>query len=185
MKYIKEFESLSSDGIYSISKIEFWLLKYYDEYNRIKEKESERFVYFIDAKEIRLPDHIEVKTVNEFFLHFYDTLIKVTELHKNENYFKSEMAIYNSIKNTPEEIKKWLVKNERLGADKYFMFSLDYFGDEDEMEKVIHLNVAFLEGKVKNIFIDRNDFKHTIEFTNAFNNTYWDLLEELNLKKLN
>lgn len=74
------------------------------------------------------------------------------------------MAIYKGIKNQSEKVKEWLAKNEHLGAKKYFMFSLDNdYG----------------------ISIDRNDFRYTIEFTNIFNNLYWVLLEELNLKQLN
>ncbi|RYH74440.1 hypothetical protein EVU94_05300 [Flavobacteriaceae bacterium 144Ye] len=162
--YIQELNSLVNGTTYNISKIEWWLLKYQDEYNRIKEEESNRFMYFIDDKWVRLPDYFDARTPNEKFLKIYNTLNEITDLHKHENYFKQEMAIYKGIKNQSEKVKEWLAKNEHLGAKKYFMFSLDNdYG----------------------ISIERNDFRYTIEFTNIFNNLYWVLLEELNLKQLN
>src|SRR5690606_7778884 len=163
-KAVKEFESLPSDGTYSLATIEWWLLKYQDEYNRIKEEESKRFMYLIDGKWVRLPDYLDARTPNEKFLHIYETLNIVTEFHKEEDYFKQQMAIYKRIKNDSQKVKEWLAKNEHLGAEKYFMFSLDYFGEEDEMENEIHLHVTFLEDEGRELFVDRNDFKYTIEF---------------------
>lgn len=184
-KCLEELESLSADGIYSIHKIEWWLLKYADEYEILKEEESKRFMYFIDGKWVRLPEYLDAKTPNEKFLHIYETLNIVTEFHNEEDYFKQQMAIYKSIKNDSEKVREWLAINEHLGADKYFMFSLEYFGEEDEMENEIHLHVTFLEDREREVFVDRNDFKYTIEFTSIFRNLYWDLLDELDLKKLN
>ncbi|MDN3491271.1 hypothetical protein [Winogradskyella bathintestinalis] len=183
--YIQEFESLSLDGIYSLDKIEYWLLKYGEDYKRIKKEESEHFMHFINGKRIRLPNYIQARIPEEKFLHIYKTLNELTEQHEHEEYFKKEMAIYKNIKNNHQKVREWLAKNEYLGADKYLMFSLDYFGEEDEMENEIHLQVTFLKDKERVLFIDRKDFQYTIEFTNTFNNTYWDLLEELKLDKLN
>ncbi|MCB0476312.1 MAG: hypothetical protein KDC69_11595, partial [Flavobacteriaceae bacterium] len=101
---------------------------------------------------------------NEKFLEIYDSLNKITDFHKQENYFKQEKAIYKSLKNDPEKVKGWLAKNEHFGANEYLMFSLENDGG---------------------ISVDRNDFRYTIEFINIFNNLYWGLLEELNLKHLN
>ena len=163
MDYINELYSFS-DGIYSIATIKRWLLKYQVEYENIKEEESKRFMYFIDDNWVRLPDYYDSRTPNERFLKIYDTLNKITDFHKQENYFKQEMAIYKNIKNDHQKVKKWLAKNEHFGAEKYFSFSL---------ENDISIN------------LDREDFKYTLEFIKTFDKTYWNLLEELNLDKLN
>ena len=162
--YIKELESLPSDGTYSLATIEWWLLKYQEEYKRIKEEESKRFMYFIDDNWVRLPDYFDLRTPNERFLKIYDTLNKITDFHKQENYFKQEMAIYKNIKNDHQKVKKWLAKNEHFGAEKYFSFSLE-------------IDIS--------INLDREDFKYTLEFIESFDKTYWNLLEELNLDTLN
>lgn len=161
---IKELESLPSDGTYSLATIKWWLLKYQVEYNRIKEEESKRFMYFIDGKWVRLPDYFDARTPNEKFLKIYNTLNKIRDLHKHENYFKQEMAIYKGIKNQPKKVRGWLAKNEYLGAEKYFMFSLE---------------------NDSGINVDRKDFKYTIQFKEIFDNIYWELLEELEVEKLN
>ena len=160
--YINELYSFS-DGICSIAIIESWLLKYQVEYASIKEEESKRFMYFIDGNWVRLPDYFDSRTPEEKFLHLYDTLETITEFHKEEKYFKQEMAIYKSLKNNPDKVLRWLTKNEHLGANTYFMFSLDDF-----------------EG----VNLDRIDFKFTLEFIETFDSIYWELLEELELDKL-
>ena len=142
---IQELESLSSDGIYCMAKIEWWLLKHYDKYKRIKEEESKRFMYLLDGEWYRLPHYSDARTPNEKFLRDYDILDKVSDYQKEETYFKQEMAIYKDIKDEPEMVKQWLTKNEHLGVDKYFLFLLDYFGDEDTMENEIHIEISFLE----------------------------------------
>ncbi|WP_418510382.1 hypothetical protein [Corallibacter sp.] len=121
-------------------------------------------MYFIDGKWVRLPDYFDARTPNEKFLKIYDSLNKITDLHKQESYFKQEMAIYKSLKNDSEKVKEWLAKNEYLGAEKYFMFSLENDGG---------------------INVDRKDFKYTIQFKETFDSIYWDLLEELELERLN
>nr|WP_321221376.1 hypothetical protein [uncultured Psychroserpens sp.] len=183
--YISEFESLSDKGIYCIAKIKWWLLKLEDEYNNMREEESERHMSFIDKNWVKLPHYFDSRTPEEKFLNLFDTLNSISELHREEDYFKEEMAIYKVIKNDFEKVKKWLARNEHFGTNKYFMFSLDYFGEVDEIKNEFHLQVSFLQDSHKNIFIDRDDFKFTIEFTNTFNSVYWYLLEELNLKTLN
>ena len=73
------------------------------------------------------------------------------------------MAIYKGTKNQPEKVNEWLAKNEHLGVDKYFMFSIE---------------------TDSGINVDREDFKYTIQFKETFDSIYWDLLEELELEKL-
>ncbi|MEZ4801498.1 MAG: hypothetical protein R2797_01905 [Gelidibacter sp.] len=158
-------------------------MKYQDAYNRLKREDSNRFTHFIDGKTIRLPDYFNPRTPEERFIQTFEALEELSEFHKNENYFKQEMAIYKAIKSDSKKVKKWLTKNESLGAEKYFMFSMDYFGDEDEIENEIHLRVTLFERK--EIFVNRKDFKYTILFTHTFNNLYWKLLEHLGVEKLN
>jgi hypothetical protein len=162
--FIFEFISLSTYKVISLDQIKWRLLKYQVEYNRIKEEESKRFMYFIDGKWVRLPDYFDARTPNEKFLKIYDTLNKIADFHKQENYFKQEMAIYKDIKSQPEKVKEWLAKNEYLGAEKYFMFSL-------ENDSGINVN--------------NEDFKYTFQFKEIFDDIYWDLLEELELENLN
>ena len=163
---IKELESLPSDGIYSLATIEWWLLKYQDEYNRIKEEESKRFMYFIDGKWVRLPDYFDVRTLNEKFLRIYNTLNKISDLHKHENYFKQEIAIYKEIENKPDLVKQWIKNNEKYGPEEYpdIMPYLDY----NKQGEVFRLSVYFSKDDDLKVYIDKVDFKYTIEFLEVF-----------------
>ena len=180
---LDELMSLSSDGIYRMSKIEWWLLKNHEFYKHIKDIESRKHWYNIDGRNVRLPDFGD-PSKEEKFLNIYEVLEITSDFHRNENYFQQEMAIYKKIQNSPQEVLEWLAKNEELGVEKYVCFLLDYFGDEDELEKEIHLKPFFLQDKQRQVFIDRKDFRHTIEFLHIFNHTYWELLEELKVSKL-
>ena len=93
---IEEFTSLSSNDIYSMSKIEWWLLKNHDLYKHVREIESNKYCYNIDGRNVRLPDFGE-PTAEEKFLNFYEALEIVSDFHRNENYFKQEMSTYNNI----------------------------------------------------------------------------------------
>lgn len=177
MNPITELELLSSDGIHNMSKIEWWLLKYYGDYKKMKDAESKRFTYFIDGKCLRLPDYFDARTTEERFLEIYDILNQISICYRNEDYFKQEMAIYKAIEKDYEKVIQWLAKNEELGARDYVCFSNDYFCDEEKREKQIHLKLFTLGDK--DVFADRDDFKNTIEFLNNFNNIYWNLIGDL------
>lgn len=182
---ISDLVSLSVNDLYSIPKIEWWLLKYFDKYETIKELEFNKYWYKIDGKNVRLPPLNKPPTEEEKFVKIYDELNTISFFHRNEISLKQEIAIYKSLKNKPEEVIKWLTRNEELYLDKYYEFSVNYFGDVDEMKNDIHLKLFFLEDLERVVYVNRNDFMNTIEFTSIFNNTYWELLEKLEIQKLN
>lgn len=181
--YKKELLNLSSVSVFRIAQIEWWLLKYEGEYKRIHQIEQSKYLYEIDGEVVRLPDYIGCRTDEEKFIDTYQRLDELTQLHKNEEYFKQEMAIYQKVKNNPDLVQDWLKKNEQFGTKDYILFLteyLDYIIDNTEY----HLKVFFLGDKELEVYVDREDFKYTIEFLEAFNDIYWSLLEELNLDKL-
>lgn len=169
---IQELESLSSDSIFSISKIEWWLLKYKDEYLKAKQMNSSRHLYKIDWRVVRLPDNIGNPTDEEKFIDVYESLDNLSKLHRNENYYKQEMAIYKGIENEPFKVKQWLKKNEKLGAEDYVCFLTDYL-DYDTDVKVNHLSIFFLNNEELEVYVDKDNFKYTIEFLETFNKLYW------------
>ncbi len=81
----------------SISKIEWWLLTYSDFY-----KKTYAFVYsqhlftIDDGSVIRLPPFGK-PTDKERFLDLYESLDKISELHRKEKYFEQEMVEYHKI----------------------------------------------------------------------------------------
>ncbi|WP_179009622.1 hypothetical protein [Winogradskyella forsetii] len=185
MNPILKFESLALDGIYRMSKIKWWLLEYDNEYKQVKVEESKRFMYFIDGNWVRLPDYFDSRTPEDKFLKLYEVLSEISNHHRNEDYFKNELAIYKKIHFNPKKVIEWFTKNEDLWLNQYFMLSIYWFGDEkDEMhcEINLHLNIKLANGK--SVFVDRNDFINTIMFTHLCNTQYWNLLESSNVSEL-
>ncbi len=169
---INELNSLSADSVFRIARIEWWLLKYQDNYKKAKQIQYSKHLYEIEGETVRLPDNFDNPSPEEKFINVYDSLYKLTKLHRKEDYFKQEMAIYKDIVNEPLKVKRWIKKNEKLGAEDYVCFLIDYL-DYDINDNKYHLSVFFLENEELNVFVDREDFKHTIGFLEVFNDLYW------------
>jgi len=174
---LNELKSLSINGVFSMCKIECWLLKYENDYLYIKELVDIKNAAEFKNKQIVLPSLNDTPSKEEKFIDLYESLNKLSNLYRNENYFEQELSILRKIKNQPKKVNQWLNKNKKYVADKYVCFFvnyLDYLGSGKEY----HLNVFSLLNKDLNIFVERNDFKYTIEFKEIFDSIYWDLLEE-------
>jgi hypothetical protein len=169
---IEGLKSLSNDSIFKISKIEWWLLKHETLYKQTKKINDYKNLYEINDRIVRLPDNIGNSTSDEKFIDVYESLDVLTKLHRNEDYLKQEMAIYNMIKDEPLKVKHWLKKNEKLGAEDYVTFLIDYL-DYDPNDNEYHLKVFFLKNDKLEVYVDRQDFKYTIEFLEVFNALYW------------
>ena len=51
-------------------------------------------------------------------------------------------------------------------------FLTDYL-DYDTDDKVYHLSIFFLNNEELEVYVDRDDFKYTLEFLETFNELYW------------
>ncbi len=172
LQCVIEFEELVEGNLYTISITNKWLEKYRKYYKRVHDINQAFHLYEIDGKVIRLPPMYEPPTVDEKFLNLYKELDKISKFQLKEDYFKQEMAIYKEIKSYPQKVKQWVKKNEKLGSKDYACFLIDYL-DYDTDDKVYHLSVFFLEDDELEVFVDRDDFKYTIEFLEIFNELYW------------
>lgn len=167
-----EFKNLLNNHLTTISKIEWWLLKYSDEYNRVDRLESSKHLNIgEDGTTVRLPPTL-VPNQNDKFLCLFRALNELTVFHKYEDYFGTQMTEYNKIKSSKSELVEWLTKNKIFGADKFVCFLIDYL-DYDENDEEEHLSVFVHSATELDIFVDREDFKNTIEFLETFNELYW------------
>ena len=174
------FSFFNQDKVYSITKIEWWLLKHSDLH-----KKTSDFVYsqhlfkMEDGSTVRLPLFGE-PTDEDKFLDLYKALETICEFHRNEKYFEQELTEYQKIKDSQTDLKNWIAKNEDLGAEKYVCFLVDYL---DYSENAEHLSVYVHSSKDLEIYIDRQDFRNTIKFLEIFNELYW--VQEILPKNLN
>lgn len=156
----------------SMAKIEWWLLKYSDQFKTIKEAERNNHLLKLDDGSIvNLPPLWE-KTENQTFLNLYNALNELANFYRFENELKNQMSEFRSLKSNNARIKEWLLQNEKLGSEKFVCFLIDYL-DYDEDDKVEHLKVDVPSAKELDIYVDIADFKNTVNFLETFNVLYW------------
>lgn len=177
----KEFLKLSKTSKYTMDEIEFWLLKYSDCYKNIYSINCKKEIFEQeDGSNVWLPPTKKLISNSEKkFLNLFEALNTISKFHRNEKYFEQEIIEYHKIKHSKSGLKKWVSKNEDIGADEYVCFLIDYL---DYSENAEHLNVYVHSSKELEIFIDRKYFKNTIEFLEIFNEFYW--VQEILLENL-
>ncbi|WP_156875579.1 hypothetical protein [Lacinutrix venerupis] len=156
-----------------MNRIEWWLLKYEKEFKNVDKIESAKHIFLDnDGTVLRLPPTLKPNQNNKF-LDLFNALDKLSNFYKFEEYFGQQMKEYDKIKTSKLELRNWLTKNEKLGADKFVCFLLDYL-DYDEEDKVEHLSIFVLSAPEMDILVNRADFKNTIKFLKTFNEIYWN-----------
>lgn len=94
---LSEIEQLINNGILKISQIEWWLLKYGNDYRRTYDYVYSQHLFKMDDGSIaRLPPCGE-PTDEENFLKLYEALDTISNFHRNEKYFEQEMVFYQKI----------------------------------------------------------------------------------------
>lgn len=163
---IKEFLQLSNNNIYSIDKIEWWLLKYSELYDECKCDLS--FLTYVERE--------NEEGINQF-RHLYVDLSKMADIHKYESYCENLLKEYDIIKDNLELVKNWMRNNEKF-YNEYEFKTLDRMTDRDCIVD-LNLSSSNLEmsldyDKVDEIFlIDCRDFKYILEFTRIFYHLFW------------
>ena len=169
---INEFLELAGEKPISINKIEWGLLKYESEFKKIYRFESSQHIQISkNGTVIRLPPTLK-PSQNDKFLSLFRALNELSDLHKFEGYFETQMTEYHNIKSSKSELENWLTKNEKFGADKFVCFLIDYL-DYDENDKEEHLKLFVHSATDLDIFVNRANFNNTIDFLETFNNIYW------------
>lgn len=167
-----EIQELTQSNPNSMNKIEWWLLKYRDNYKDIKNTlESKHWDELDNSLSVRLPSSLKVER-NDMFINLYESLDALSTIHRLENYFKTQLLELKIIRMSENGKNKWLKKNKHLGADKLACFFIDYL-DYDDDDKVEHLKVFIHTAPSIKIFIQSKDFRYTIEFLEIFDKLYW------------
>ncbi|MEO9893110.1 hypothetical protein [Aurantibacter sp.] len=167
MHPIFEFKGLITDGIYSMAKVEWWLLKYTDEYEKTVEIENKLHWYeFEDGSKSRLPSFWKPSS-EVGFINLFQELDLISEFYKEENKIEDVLKEYYAVKNSGPKLNKWILEYEQLGKGKYFNFLISYL-DYEGVDDIEHPMVFIHSMDDFPIYIEKNDFKNTIEFGNIF-----------------
>ncbi len=155
---IKELKNLSENNTYSISKIEWWLLKYRGEYqngNSVINAIPSSFTY----------PRISPKYQEEFnFKDLYERLEEVSICYKNETHFKEQLAVYNKVKNNVSELNNWLATHYLDAGKQQSKFRM-LFADNRELIDYsfkIHLPTSLN----LSVMVDANEYQYSLQFLN-------------------
>lgn len=157
---IKEFQDYTSDNLYRIEQINFWLEEYFNLYTLSKGFWNNGSCYG------ELPCVCTLNNECSVFVNFYDSLKTISEYYKLEEYFKQEFANYLVIKNDKDKINIWFKKNCAVIFSGYASFITDYLDYSDTCYNVKIFINGFNEFE---IFVRRENFINTISCIEVFN----------------
>lgn len=141
------FEFFKNKETFSIQEVEWWLLKYSDTYKHEKE--------------------------NAGFYELYKQLDELTEYHRLEKYAKEQLTEFEKVKGNQENIKQWLIKNEKIASQNLACFLIDYLDYSKNKADNIDLLTYRNEKEKIEIFVNRNGFESLIEFKELFDELYY------------
>tara|TARA_R100000935_G_scaffold10692_1_gene21351 strand:- start:1822 stop:2340 length:519 start_codon:yes stop_codon:yes gene_type:complete len=165
---ITEFRDLAKKKSYTIAKINWWLLKYYDLYKYCKDNWNTCSCFR------ELPCSHTMGSEENKFVDFYKSLEKVADLHKKEPYFLEQLQLFEKVRDDPSALIKWLLHNEKLGAEDFLIFWIEWMEEED----LVNPGINFFPNIEVKILV--KEFESTIQFMEVFNELYWtsDIVKE-------
>ncbi|MBZ9787594.1 hypothetical protein LB456_09015 [Psychroflexus sp. CAK57W] len=172
-KAMNEFLQLGKDKLYIIAMTEWWLLKHSDLYNKLAI--DHRFIVGERFSNTYLRTEVNKYPNNVRFLEIYDCLDKISKYQRREGFFKNELDIYHKIQHNLTELNLWMKKHYKMWDKSYVLFIVEnlYHGNLDLRENHIKQTIHLPETKFYKFFIDKSDFKSTIEFLFIFEDHFY------------
>lgn len=173
---IEVFKSFSSNSIYTMASVKYWLGEYDQLYFYAKRNYRERGI--VDG----ILTYGGYGSILHSFILLYENLSTLSLQYSYEPYFNEEVTIYDKINGDIPCIKLWLERNEDLATNLFLLFTSDNFDSaphgNDNYKNLYLSNELFGDS---NIIIDRKEFRYTIKFLKIFNKWYWrkNLLERV------
>lgn len=164
---IAELMILSESNLYSIDKIEWWLLKHKNHYDYCCNNWNNNSTYG------DLPDIITLNSEESKFKSFYSSFVEICEFHRYESFAKFELEFYLGIEENEYKVKEWLMKNEKFGSETLACFLTDYLDYDSDNSKCINLNVYQRDYPQLNFFVKRSDFENLLKFKLLFDSLYY------------
>lgn len=160
-KALKELAELQVYQFLPIEKMEFWLLKYSNNFRLLRSD------YSCYTKKI-LPCYCSIRNGDCLFIEIYKKLEKISSTYRYNEYCRNELSEYKKISHEITALKDWLFKNEDLGLNELVFF--DSFPVYHDLTIRIH-NGNLLEEYV--IKIAGINFEHIYGFMEIFNNLFF------------
>ena len=159
---IEHLVLLKKDGFLSIPHLHWWLRTYKELYQYCKANWKNGSCFG------ELPDSYNLKGELSRFNDLYSALEKITDLYKYEKILKEEIRMLPTVLNDHPALIEWLKKNEKLGTDDFLMFWTEWLEEDNTLKPFI------LGWRKLNLKFKAEEWKHTINFLEEFNELYWD-----------
>lgn len=158
-KLIKSFQK---DGFYTVPKITWWLLHYEELYKY--SHENRHTASCIEG----LGCCCSWNSPEGLFSDLHYALQEIVELYQYEDYFREELAVLENIREDHPALMQWLKKNEKLGADDFILFWIEWVEEEQTTVDPWIMNAQDLGIKFR-----AEEWQNTIRFLEEFNEIYW------------
>lgn len=146
-------------SVMSMAKVEWLLLKYHDEYQRLTRDSIDRIPLF----------HVRDFDV---FIRIFEELSALSDYHRHESYFKEQVIEYETRAKYKHSLQvEWVTRNEKLAVVEFMIFDYLYLDHCDDPE---HLKIRHILDENIHIYIDRNDFKYTSKALEIFDELFWE-----------
>ena len=159
---------------YSISQIEWWLMKYYEFYKQCKKSNNQYCQKCEKAIQLKLPTDcllspkycVKSNEVKEFIT-FYDTLDEITQVHRLSNKCYMVYEDYSFSVCTDEDCTEWTVKHYNLWTQLHYFF-YNYVEDEQEFIEIQEIPNTNIQ-----LIINKEDFRIIEGFYSAYHEAYY------------
>lgn len=190
MRNVNDIISLDSDKIYTIKEIDSWFNTNWEKYNWISNRWRCKFC----PTQKSIPCICIEPDEQYKFIRLYQALDEVLRFHRKEEYFRQELIEYHNAKYSDINLKIWAAKNEKIGINECTSFKIKFLDTEIDTKEDTPIRVygssaieLLVINKIREqigrggsktkldfeIFIQKQDFKYTIEFIKVFNDAFW------------
>ncbi|MEM5540721.1 hypothetical protein [Olleya sp. AS48] len=160
--FIDDFLFTKSNVPYNIHHINWWLMKYEDEfYNAITKSNCGKWSKWIRDNSIHVfPCVCQTREQDCIFIELYFELLKVSELELKEVYFRGVMNEYDCIKNEKFALKQWLKKHKNMWVNL-------------RLSKTIRIKLTTEPYSKLEVNLNGNDFRNFISFQKIYNRLHY------------
>ncbi|WP_452221428.1 hypothetical protein [Lacinutrix salivirga] len=147
---------------YSIHHINWWLIKYEDDfYNAIPKSNCRKWTKWIRDNSIHVfPCVCPIREQDCIFIEMYFELLKASELEKKEVHFEKLVIEYNVIKNNETDVSLWLEKYESIWQNSHF-------------NKIIRIKTSTTPYTKIEIPLSNQEFKNIRAFKKLYSRCYY------------
>ena len=168
---ILNLKSLADNGIYSVARIEWWLLKFEDLFQSVSSSYTTLCNKCVNDEKVGVMRSCVFnltycpKTDEKWeFIQLYESFDKLTQIHKNEILCNHTLSEYSKL---PLSLwaNSYIFLGERLQT--FYWDYLDY-GKEDDLDKNLFISEVIYPDL--HIYVDKDDFQNIRQFIELFYN---------------